>query len=64
MKKIPNKWVASCGLFIFGALLTLRSRNQPGLFDISDTTQMLIVLACSILVFLILHLKENKNGRK
>jgi low affinity Fe/Cu permease len=34
------------------------------LFDISDTTQMLIVLACSILVFLILHLKENKNGRK
>jgi hypothetical protein len=63
-KKIPNKWKTSCGLFIFGVVLTFLKRNQSNSFlNMSNLAQILIIFFVSLLVFIILHVRQRMHDK-
>lgn len=64
MRKIPKKWSEPALIFLAGALLTLKSQGKPGLFDISDSWQMIIVMVVCVIVFLIRHIQEKRRDKE
>lgn len=64
MRKIPKKWTEPILILIAGLVLTIKARNQKGLFEITDTEQMIIVFLFAFFVFLFRSYQEKNKKEK